>query len=176
MIPGMTYIPNFVSKEEEKELLREIDGRPWSNELKRRVQHYGYKYNYKARTISKDMYVGPLPDFSLEISKRLLYRGFFEKLPDQLIINEYLPGQGIAAHIDCPPCFDDSIASISLGWPYEIVFKRKTQKISLELSLGSCLIIQGEARYNWTHEIERRKDDNGIMRQRRVSLTFRNIK
>lgn len=42
---------------------------------------------------------------------------------DQAIINEYLPGQGIAAHVDCEPCFGDEIGVVSLldSHPMEFV-------------------------------------------------------
>lgn len=46
-VPGLKYVTGFLSREEQKGLLEEIDKYPWSNELKRRVQHYGYKYDYK---------------------------------------------------------------------------------------------------------------------------------
>ncbi len=40
--------------------------------------------------------------------------GFFSDVPDQVIANDYLPGQGISAHVDCEPCFGEVIASLSL--------------------------------------------------------------
>ena len=36
------------------------------------------------------------------------------ELADQLIVNDYAPGQGIPAHVDAP-LFTDTIISISLG-------------------------------------------------------------
>jgi hypothetical protein len=44
---GLMYEENFVSPEEEKELLEHIDRGQWLFDLKRRVQHFGYKYDYK---------------------------------------------------------------------------------------------------------------------------------
>lgn len=37
-IPGMFYIDDFISKENESELIKTIDQNNWSNELSRRVQ------------------------------------------------------------------------------------------------------------------------------------------
>ena len=51
-IPGLTYIPDFITPNEEITMIASIDRQPWLNDLKRRVQHYGYKYDYKARTVS----------------------------------------------------------------------------------------------------------------------------
>lgn len=44
---GLIYVPDFVSVAEQVKLLSAIDEREWSQELKRRVQHYGYRYDYK---------------------------------------------------------------------------------------------------------------------------------
>jgi alkylated DNA repair dioxygenase AlkB len=57
-IDGLIYIPDFISVEKEKSLLSNIDKQPWLNDLKRRVQHYGYKYDYRARNIDKSLSLG----------------------------------------------------------------------------------------------------------------------
>src|SRR5262249_50764410 len=94
-ISGLTYYPGLLSKAEQLAILREVDSRPWQHDWKRRVQHYGYKYDYKARRINESMYVGALPLFAVELGGQLVTRGLFREQPDQLIVNEYLPGQGI---------------------------------------------------------------------------------
>jgi alkylated DNA repair dioxygenase AlkB len=176
-IRGLTYVPNFLLPEECKDILSCIDRRSWSNVLQRRVQHYGYVYDYRKREIDKTMKLGPLPQFLKDLARLLKRQEYFKWLPDQAIINEYMPGQGIAAHIDCTPCFKDTIATISLGWCYEMKFINTytRERKWLDLEVGSLLVLQDDARYKWTHEIQRKMDDLGIMRQRRVSITFRNV-
>ena len=49
-IKVLSYIPDYITAEQEEILLTTICAQAWSSELKRRVQHYGYKYDYKART------------------------------------------------------------------------------------------------------------------------------
>jgi hypothetical protein len=49
---GLTYVENFITNEEERELLEHIDRGQWLFDLKRRVQHYGYKYDYKYVRVS----------------------------------------------------------------------------------------------------------------------------
>lgn len=39
---------------------------------------------------------------------------YFPVKPDQIIVNEYTPGQGIAPHMDHSGSFDEWIVSISL--------------------------------------------------------------
>jgi alkylated DNA repair dioxygenase AlkB len=176
-IEGLTYVPEFLTPTEQVTILREVDRHPWRNDLKRRVQHYGYRYDYKARRVDRSMFLGPLPTFATPVANRLVERSLFSQLPDQLIINEYLPGQGITAHVDCEPCFAGAIAMVSLGWTYEMEFiHAQTQEVrALPLLTGSAVVIVGEARYGWLHQIKARKSDRGVPRQRRVSLTFRNV-
>lgn len=178
-IPGLTYIPNFITNEQERELITIIDQQPWSTELKRRVQHYGYKYDYKARRIERATYLGPLPVWLQQLAEALHKQGIFIALPDQVIVNEYSLGQGIAAHTDCIPCFTDTICSLSLGSPCVMELSKSTARIPLLLEPCSLLILQSEARYQWKHEIKARKSDvykgQFIPRQRRLSLTFRKV-
>jgi alkylated DNA repair dioxygenase AlkB len=178
-IPNLTYLPNFISEKEENELVEIIDAQPWLDDLKRRVQHYGYKYDYKARRIDTSMKIGILPDWLENIGKNLQNQGFFKQKPDQVIVNEYFAGQGIAAHIDCEPCFEDTIISLSLLAPVYMDFTKEDEKIPLWLESRSAVVLQGESRYEWKHSIAARKSDihNGlkINRERRVSLTFRKV-
>ena len=50
-VPGLVYVPNFLSEREEQKLVDIIDKNDWNNyeNLQRRVQHYGWRYDYKAR-------------------------------------------------------------------------------------------------------------------------------
>lgn len=172
-IPGLQYLSDFITAEEERALIKIIDQQPWLNDLKRRVQHYGDKYDYKARAVNKGAYLGPLPDWLMLVAHKLLFK------PDQAIVNEYQPGQGIAAHIDCIPCFDDTIASLSLGSGATMQFTNGSEKQEVFLEPRSLIILSGPARYDWTHAIPARKSDvvDGfkIERGRRISLTFRSV-
>ena len=114
-IPGLSYIPHYIDESTEAALLKTIDSQPWIHDLKRRVQHYGWRYDYKARNVASDLRIGALPDWLQSYAVRLQQGGLFTEIPDQVIINEYEPGQGISAHIDCIPCFADTIVSLSLG-------------------------------------------------------------
>lgn len=180
-IPGLRYLPECISRQEEAELIRTIDAQPWITELKRRVQHYGYRYDYKARCVVPESWLGPLPEWLSPYADRLRANGFFPQLPDQVIINEYEPGQGIAPHIDCVPCFTDTIASLSLGSTCVMEFTHTEiqQKISILLAPRSLVVLSGEARYHWQHSIPHRKTDHHnsqiLPRGRRLSLTFRKV-
>lgn len=180
-IAGLSYIADYIDESTEAALLERIDSQPWMHDLKRRVQHYGWRYDYKARNVASDLRIGALPDWLQSYAVRLQQGGLFTEIPDQVIINEYQPGQGISAHIDCVPCFADTIASLSLGSPCVMDFTHgKTgEKSSLLLEPRSLLMLNGDARYVWQHAIAGRKTDRHnvqiIQRARRVSLTFRKV-
>lgn len=172
---GLSYREDYLTKEQQAKLITEIDSLPWSNQLKRRVQHYGYKYDYTKRSIDPSMLAPPIPRMCGYLADKLVEDGVFPSRPDQLIVNEYVRGQGIAPHIDCTPCFRDVIVSVSLLSTYEMNFNWGEEKVNLDLSPGSLLSITGPARYVWRHGIVARGFDGDRPRSRRVSLTYRQV-
>lgn len=179
--PDAAYSTEFISEAEQAKLIALLDSGAWSGELKRRVQHFGYRYDYKARTVTSDAYLGPLPGWLEHLGRRLVDLGYFDIQPDQVIANEYMPGQGISAHVDCEPCFGDTVVSLSLLSQCEMVFRERRSKAVLATILEprSIITLKGASRYDWTHEIPGRKSDMinqvRLERSRRVSLTFRKI-
>ncbi len=180
-IPGLCYVPDYINEIEHGRLLAQIDEQPWLNDLKRRVQHYGFKYDYKARKIVRDMHIGKLPKWLEEWAEKLCEDGHMPEVADQVIVNEYIPGQGISRHIDCEPCFQDTIVSLSLesGCFMDFTNEDKTKKTSVWLSPRSIVVLNYKARYEWLHGIAARKSDtrdgHKVARERRVSLTFRKV-
>ena len=178
-VPGLFYVSDFLTQRESEELVAHIDRAPWLGELKRRVQHYGWKYNYRAREVTRDMKIGPLPAWAREIAERMARTRLMPWLADQLIVNEYVERQGISKHIDCVPCFEEDIAMVSLVEPWQMRFRppKSKDKSDKELEVGSLAIMTGPSRYDWTHEIPSRKTEpGGRLRKRRISLTFRRVK
>jgi hypothetical protein len=45
-VPGLRLLHDFVSEQEERELLDALEQQPWHRLAKRRVQHYGFKFDY----------------------------------------------------------------------------------------------------------------------------------
>lgn len=186
-VPGLTYVANFLSDAEERKIIKEIDRIDWSRELRRRVQHYGWRYDYKARQVDPSMRLGALPEWAAVIARRLVDRGLVPQMADQLIVNEYVGDQGISAHVDSEPSFADGIAMVSLCESWEMVFreKRGSRKYRCLLERRSVAIMAGDARYRWTHEIPSRKSEPNrseelgapkrIRRNRRISLTLRKV-
>lgn len=183
-IDGLTYYDEFIDLDFEKYLIEKIDSEVWLTELQRRVQHYGYRYNYRSRRIDETMKVMDLPSWTTPIISKLKEQTSFEGTPNQMIVNEYLPGQGISRHIDCEPCFGEYIASLSLGSQTIMDFHNISDKNykeshiqNLLLNRRSLLLLSGHARYDWEHAIRKTKsfvyNRNRIKKSRRISLTFR---
>ena len=182
IVPGLFYEANFIDAAEEVALFSAVDAAPWLNDLRRRVQHYGWRYDYKARRIVKSMRLGDLPGWAIDLAQRLCRLGLMSDVADQVIVNEYLPGQGIAPHTDCPTCFGNEICSVSLGSPVvmDFVERASSEKRSMVLEARSVVALTGSARTDWTHGIVGRKSDTiqgaRHVRGRRVSLTFRKVR
>ncbi len=87
-------------------------------------------------------------------------------MPEQAIVNEYMPGQGIGMHADAAS-FGPVIVSLSLAADQAMRFRRGTvrpyQRDGLDgdeivtLPRRSALVLTGRARTNWMHGICRRQ-------------------
>ena len=182
-IQGLRYVTDFLSVNEQEAAIRHIDAQFWRSDLERRVQHYGWRYDYRARTVERDMHIGPLPAWLRDIAERLhAETELFDRAPDQAIVNEYEPGQGIAMHAD-RQCFGPTVATISLGDDWRMDLKpvggSAKSRVDILLEQGSVLLMTGDARWRWLHGIAKRKTERtnsgSRLRQRRVSLTFRTV-
>lgn len=180
-VPGLLYLPNFISETEEQETLRLIDAEEWCTTIKRRVQHYGWHYDYKKRRIDGSMPVNDMPQWAIDLAERLIRLKLISVRPDQMIVNEYCKDEGIGPHIDKQDDFAEAISTVSLLETWHMEFRWQKEKFALPLERRSVAIMTGDARYKWKHGLPSRKSEpslNGksrIPRGRRVSLTFRKV-
>ncbi|KAF5732667.1 alkylated DNA repair protein alkB 8 isoform X1 [Tripterygium wilfordii] len=124
------------------------------------------------------------------LASNLLWR---EPLFDQLIVNVYQAGEGICAHTDLMR-FEDGIAIVSLESSCVMHFSRAgeecdgqgkekenhKEKVPVFLTPGSLVLMSGEARYLWKHEINRKPgfqvcEGQELIQKRRTSITFRKL-
>ena len=182
-IHGLYYYNGFLDMPAQRALIDCIDAEPWRTDLDRRVQHYGWRYDYRTRSVTADMDLGPLPDWVQEMAVRLhTETKLFDRVPDQAIVNEYQPGQGIALHAD-RQCFGDTVATLSLGDDWEMrlrpVGAQAQDDRRIMLARGSVLILTGDSRSRWMHGIDKRRTEKSAVgqreRRRRLSLTFRTM-
>jgi len=197
LVEGIEYIRDFITPEEEKSLFGALDAQGWSNDINRRTQQYGAKFDYRTRGASRALKddatstVPPMPDFLQFIAKRLVERGVYaEPGPDQLIVNEYKAEQGIARHVDAINLWGPVVCTLSMGDPAVMRFAQSKRLdpegknvIDTVLEPRSLVVLKGPSRYEWQHEISRGVsfEWQGAQYTRgkgyyRVSLTFRTIK
>jgi alkylated DNA repair dioxygenase AlkB len=173
---GLSYVPEFITVEEEKELEQFLMSQPWRNEKKRRMQTYGYRYlkgEYNTTLHKVEIIEGPILKLLNKITDH------FGIPLNQCTVNEYEPGNGIDAHFDHKERFGKDIVGVSLGSGCTMIFESEHLKSSIPIYLSprSMYKMSGKIRYDYTHRIKGvvsdMVDDNIIPRTKRISLTFR---
>lgn len=175
-IEGLWYIPQYLSIDElsiiKEKLASSIHFQPiTTSPFSRRVAHYGYYYSYDRSGLHE---APPIPTdlIDLVMSDRInQIVGFtlIEKPFEQLIINEYKPGQQIAHHIDHKTQFGPIIACITIGQSVPIKFKLGDIVKTITPEKGSIYLMTGDARYKWSHSLKNTLSKN------RYSLTYRTV-
>ncbi|KAI6219979.1 Fe2OG dioxygenase domain-containing protein [Aphelenchoides besseyi] len=198
---SIRYIPNFITEEEEQRLLARVYAVPklkWDTLRNRRLQSWGGLVGQHG--LISD---GDLPDWLQTIIDKLMtVKSAFssDRRPNHVLINEYLPQQGIMPHTD-GPAFYPLISTLSLGSSTCLDFYEPLQggqKRSLEqrqigsilLQPRSLVLIKDHA-YELLHGIRELQADtinekvfnrpkslplgSSIERHIRISLTIRNV-
>lgn len=188
--PGLVLLPEFCTEAEERAVLNELDvPGAWDERLSRRVQHFGYEFDYKHRKTLEGYPLVPFPQETSKLLARICDQ--VEQVSskfNQLTVNEYFPGQGISNHIDTHSCLGDVILSVSLLSDIAIRFTPasafappESKRFAVMLKRRSVLVMTGPSRFAFKHGIQARKTDllnsgQVVRRSRRVSLTFRTIR
>lgn len=187
---GFCIRNDFVSVEEETMLLRDIDARPWERQLSRRTQHYGWRFEYTSKSCVRIDESIPATFRRLVLDRLRVVANceimWLDGVEDnvQCTVNEYQRGQGIAPHVDTHAAFDDGILALSLGSGVGLRLRKVAGDIrhpnyNVWLERRSLITYVGEARYAFAHGIISRKgdllDSQWVLRNRRVSVTFRNL-
>lgn len=183
VIPGLYYYRDCFSEAEEKRLIEFLENEStWfsvgNSDNSRKVLHYGFTYNYSSAGKLEQA-----PAFSetidwLRSKIREIHSVPTELELNQCIVNKYLPGQGIAPHVD-KKTFKDFICCVTVGSGATMEFTKENETNTLYTEPRSLYIMSGEARYEWKHGMRSRKSDivegKKIMRDTRYSLTFRTV-
>lgn len=179
-IDGLQYIPNYVSEQEEAQLLRLVDSGQWFHAIRRRIQFYGPVYYYTKHFLpevqpERNYEVSPLSTVQFLLD-RFERDGIFEMsssshAPNQCLVNEYVSNQNIADHVDHAQVFGDTIVGLSLLEPTVMTFSpiapvqqqgqqeqlNQASKFSILLEPRSLYVFKREARYEWKHGIKSSK-------------------
>ena len=174
----------------------------WRTDLSRRTMHFGGTYcllpsKQETSNTSKapraDVIQAPLmpPELSWLI-QRFVDEGVFqdEQRPQYCIVNEYIGAQGISAHTENFR-FSEPVVGLSLLRACPIRFHEMTKpfdgsvrsgkaaraektgrRIDVQMPPRSLLVMRGQSRWRWQHEIVKSEKGRSVGRKR-VSLTFR---
>src|SRR5438270_2936796 len=138
-IPGLRYLPDYIDEIEEGELVTAIDVLPWNSDWKRRRQPYGGAYG-------RGSDAPPIPVWGRRLADRLFADGLTPEPFDQMLVNEYLPGQGISPHRDYAP-YGRTVVSLSLLSACVMDFRHvpNGHRERLLLERRSLLVLSDEA-------------------------------
>mgnify|MGYP003985362801 FL=1 len=185
-VPGLYVCKKIISKQ--KSIIKNLDKDNWfplSNSTNsRKVQHYGYKYNYKSSSVRD---IAPtLPSYLLNLQSTLtevckkfkIINNTYEF--NQCIVNNYNKGQAISKHIDALS-YGDVIGCYSVGNKTgTMIFTQGNKTIEVKAKPKCLYIMSGDARYKWKHEMKNlgifpKGHKKEGLEPRRISITFRNV-
>ena len=171
---GLTYKPDFLSAEEEAELVAQIGKLPLREALyrqytaRRRTVSFGSGYDF---TKNRLIEAPPMPAFLAPLREKVAR---WLDIPSEqfvhTLVTEYKPGTPLGWHRDVPDF--EVVTGISLaGWgrmrfrPYGGANNRQ-DVVSLDLEPRSVYVMRETARWGWQHSI-------APTEEHRYSITFR---
>ncbi|KAL8732350.1 MAG: hypothetical protein Q9181_003979 [Wetmoreana brouardii] len=201
-VPGLVLHTDFVDHDEEQQILAFLNHPntcTWRTDLKRRTMHFGGTYcMMRPRSAGPDqpkpeiVQAPPMPPELNWLVQRMVDAQIYkdDQRPQYCIVNEYTGSLGISAHTENFQ-FGEPVVGLSLSSPCPIRFHElvepfdgsvrsgkaaKAQKtgrtVDVELPPRSLLVMTGQSRWKWQHEIVRTAKGRGPG-WKRVSLTFR---
>lgn len=175
MPEGFSYRPDLISQDEERELVRHIQGlsfQPFDfhgHLANRQIVGFGLRYDYERRQVVE---APSIPDFLLPVRAKVAeFAGVPAAAFGQALINEYRPGAGIGWHRDKPHF--ELVAGVSLLAPCSFRLRRKKgaawDRETIDVEPRSVYLMAGPARNEWEHSIP-------PVERHRYSVTFRTIR
>ena len=174
LIAGLEYRTDFVTPEEEQELvghLSEADLSPfkfqgWTG--KRLTRTFGWRYDFDDRSFAP---AEPIPGWLHQLcSKAAEFAGISPEDFVHVLLVRYDPGAGIGWHRDRPVF--ETVVGVSLGTPAVLRFRRRRpagfDRANIEVEPRSAYLLSGPARHEWEHSIARGET-------LRFSITFRTL-
>jgi alkylated DNA repair dioxygenase AlkB len=182
MISGLSYQKDSISADLHLELIN------WLSEEKdftsvsssansRKVLQYGYQYDYSRKSTQQK--AEPFPALIQKVIKEAKLPVKLDRTQfNQCIVNRYLAGQGINAHIDHIN-YGPVIVCFTVGGGAELEFSRNDETYGLYTEPASVYVMEKDARYIWKHAMRGKLydslDSEKIKRTTRYSITYRMV-
>jgi alkylated DNA repair dioxygenase AlkB len=172
---GMRYQRDFLSREEETELvalvgslpLREMNYKGYT--ARRRVVSYGGRYDFDANRLEPG---APLPAALEPLrAKAAAWIGVAPEAFTQVLVAEYRPGTPLGWHRDVPD-FEDVVGVSLLAdctmrfRPYPPDAPKKADVLKVVVEPRSAYLLHGASRWAWQHSV-------AAVDALRYSITFR---
>ena len=96
---GCSLLLDFVGAAEASQLLADVDAHPWDSSLARRTQQHGRAFDYTSKNVAAPDGAAIPPCFDGLLARLAAVPRHvlpWDRLADNLTVNEYLPGAGIA--------------------------------------------------------------------------------
>lgn len=159
---GLRYQDDFISSQQERDLLDVIATLPFRNSqyrqytARRRTVNYGAGYDFQHLAATP---APPIPEFLSGLRARAAaWIGVEPQAFVQALISEYQPGTPLGWHRDVPEY--ETVVGISLLAPCRIRFRRypwnaaeKSDIFALEPQPRSAYVLSGDARWKWQHSV-----------------------
>ena len=201
-VPGLTLHQSFITPAEEQQILaflNDTSQSTWRSDLSRRTMHFGGTYclmptksDLNSDAKPKILQAPTMPKAFDWLVQRMIDARIFppDQRPQYCIVNEYTGNLGISAHTENFQ-FGEPVVGLSLVSPCPIRFhelatpydgsvrsgkagkaEKTGRREDVMLPGRSLLVMRGESRWKWQHEIVRSAKGRGLG-WKRVSLTFR---
>ncbi|XP_054611221.1 alpha-ketoglutarate-dependent dioxygenase alkB homolog 4 isoform X1 [Dunckerocampus dactyliophorus] len=181
--PGVFLWENFLSEEEETELISSMDQDVWNpSQSGRKKQDFGPKVNFKKKKVRLGSFSG-LPGLSQKLVLRMQQEtNLADFQPVEQCNLDYHPqrGSAIDPHLDdswlwgerlvTVNMLSDTTLTMSLEQGLPLLGLVEEVNVAVPLPRRSLVALYGEARHRWKHGILR-KD----IQQRRVCSTYREL-
>jgi len=190
-VPGLFLVPDFLTPQEELELISHIDQGKWEaspsgGRYGADVQILGPRLDAHWR-VEKDSPTTPHPAYSQILMDKIVSfcDKYFSTLNvrdmklgeekyTQVFINSYNKEAELEAHFDNRKTYHDVIFGVSLLSDTKLTFTRRTRKKreeNISIPRRSIYVMSGDSRLKWKHSMKK----GAIEGERRVSLTYRMI-
>mmetsp|Transcript_25939 Transcript_25939/g.38421 ORF Transcript_25939/g.38421 Transcript_25939/m.38421 type:complete len:334 (+) Transcript_25939:165-1166(+) len=186
-LPGLVILEDFISPQEEGELIALLDGKskmdkflPWT-QSRFNGKHFGKRWGVHCSLKDRKVYPeeNPLPQTIANIIHRISALRMMNGCnPNEANAIDYrrVKGDYLKSHVDDRQLSKEHIANLSLAGDCYMTFRLQKQKSSdlpqehkVFLKQRTLQLLTGSARYDYSHGIQ----NEDLLSDRRVSITMR---